>query len=54
MWRLRELAHLTLVLILSAFSVAPHQHEGFTDHLLRDGVTQVGTCDAGPAPHFDE
>jgi hypothetical protein len=52
MRRLRDFAHLTLVLILSAFAVAPHQHEGLTENLLRDSVTQVGKCDAPQAHHF--
>jgi hypothetical protein len=47
----RRCAHLTLALVLGFFAVAPHQHEGLTEH-VRDTVTNLGTCDEPSAQHL--
>jgi hypothetical protein len=52
MLRLRRCAHLALALLLSIFSVAPHQHDGLSESFPTDRLVQVGKCDAPQERHF--
>jgi len=49
---MRTVAHLVLTLVLSAFAVAPHQHDGLTESVPRDSVTLFGKCDEPQAGHL--
>lgn len=52
MFLARRCAHLALALILGVFAVAPHQHEGLSDHAASEIVTNLGTCDAPERSHI--
>lgn len=43
---------LAFALVLSAFSVFPHQHEGLAEDLFAPTIERIGNCDTPNVAHF--
>ena len=49
---MRRAAFLAITIVVTVFSVAPHEHDGFSEVLRKNTVESIGECHNATAHHF--